>query len=296
MSAVNGLILGESDFTPIGHGLRRPECVIAEPDGTLFISDCPDGILKIAPDGTQSRLGRIDGVPNGHGMDADRNLIVADIENGRLWKISQDGRQEMILDALDGKPMGAVNFAMVDSRGAIWVSVSTRIRPRLKAVADPHADGYIVKIDEHGPRVVADGLYFTNEVRLDRTESFLYVAETSKGRILRFPVQADGQLGPREPFGPAPLFDGARVDGIAFDENGNLWVTEIARNGIHVILPNGEAHCVFEDPDGNVLKVPTSIAFGGSDLRTAYIGSLSMDRLMTFRSPVAGYPLSHWRR
>ena len=42
----------------------------------------------------------------------------------------------------------------------------------------PRPDGYIVLLDEKGARIVGDGIYFTNEIRLDAKEEFLYVAET----------------------------------------------------------------------------------------------------------------------
>jgi hypothetical protein len=42
------------------------------------------------------------------------------------------------------------------------------------------------------------------------------------------------------------------------------------------------------------LKNISSIAFGGPDLRTAYLGCLLGDALATFRSPVAGAPPAHW--
>jgi sugar lactone lactonase YvrE len=46
---------------------------------------------------------------------------------------------------------------------------------------------------------------------------------------------------------------------------------------------------------GPRLQFPTSVCFAGQDLRTAYVGSLAMPRLPTFRSPVPGLPMSHWR-
>jgi gluconolactonase len=36
------------------------------------------------------------------------------------------------------------------------------------------------------------------------------------------------------------------------------------------------------------------VAFGGHDLRTAYVGSIEMDRIASFRSPVPGAPMYHW--
>ena len=46
---------------------------------------------------------------------------------------------------------------------------------------------------------------------------------------------------------------------------------------------------------GPTLQLVTSLTFGEPDLHTAYIGSLGMNRLPTFRSPVAGLPMRHWK-
>ncbi len=42
------------------------------------------------------------------------------------------------------------------------------------------------------------------------------------------------------------------------------------------------------------LKNISSIAFGGPDRRTAYLGNLLDDRIYRFDSPVAGAELVHW--
>ena len=44
-----------------------------------------------------------------------------------------------------------------------------------------------------------------------------------------------------------------------------------------------------------VLKNVSSLAFGGADLRTAYVGCLLGDSIAVFDSPVAGHPPAHWR-
>ena len=46
---------------------------------------------------------------------------------------------------------------------------------------------------------------------------------------------------------------------------------------------------------GPNLQFITSLAFGGPDLRTAYLGSLAMSTLPTFQSPVAGLPMRPWK-
>ena len=109
------------------------------------------------------------------------------------------------------------------------------------------------------------------------------------------------------------------MDGFTFDAEGNLWVTTVVRNGLGVLTRDGDWHVVLEDPREDVLtafvdklaagaaptedmlaaagalQFPTSVCFAGQDLRTAYVGSLAMPRLPTFRSPVPGLPMSHWR-
>jgi gluconolactonase len=159
-----------------------------------------------------------------------------------------------------------------------------------------------------------------NEIRLDAREEYLYVAETMQSRILRFRIQPDGSLTDKEVFGPDGLGVGAFVDGFAFDSEQNIWVTTILRNGVGIITPDGDYHVVFEEANepllaifgekiasgtgqpadmvatvGKTLQLISSVNFGGPDLRTAYIGSLAMSSLPTFRSPVHGLPMRHWK-
>ncbi len=294
MSALRDWVLKPSEMTPLGKNLSRPECVVVERDGTLWISDDRAAVTRLDPDGTQTLVGNLGGAPNGLAMDREGRLLVANIEDGKVHRLFRDGRSEVVLDELNGEPLGAVNFVYLDGGGRLWITVSTRTVPRSEAISVPRPDGYVIRMDEDGPRVILDDLLFTNEIRFDAEEKYLYVAETTAGRVVRFPVGRDGTMGAREVFGPQSLGAGALVDGITFDVEGNLWVTEISRHQLIVLSPEGEARVIFEDPEGSLLHFPTSIAFGGSDLRTVYVGSLRMGHLVSFRSPVAGFPMYHW--
>src|SRR5690606_2790946 len=98
----------------------------------------------------------------------------------------------------------------------------------------------------------------------------------------------------KEAFGPSCLQPGALVDGISFDRAGNLWVTEITRNQLWTIAPDGNANLVFEDTEGTILDHPSSLTFCGDDLKTVLVGGLNMTRLAAFKAPVAGLELPHW--
>ena len=312
------LQLDELQF--IGQDLSRPESIIAEKDGTLWISDARGIVTRLDPDGTQTLLGDIGHEPNGLAMDTEGNLYNANVGDGKFYKVYRDGSYEVLLEQIEGKPLGSPNFVFIDSLDRLWLSVSTREPNWFTAAASPRPDGYIILIDENGPRIVGDGIYFPNEIRLDAEEKYLYVAETSKCRMLRFPVNQDGTLGEKEVFGPETLGSGAYVDGFTFDAEGNIWVTTVIRNGLIIIAPDGEAHTVFEDPvdeairnivtnigagtlapedmfacAGATLQFPASVTFAGSDLKTVYMGSLAMPHLITFQSPTPGLPMRHWQ-
>jgi sugar lactone lactonase YvrE len=296
MPATPPFTLDPSSFQSVGTNLHRPECVLATRNGDLYVSDQRGGVTRIAPDGAQHLLGTIEGTPNGLAMDSHGGVLVAEIEHGGVYHIDTAGKTRLLFDRIDDRPLGSANFVYIDAEDRYWLTVSTRTQPRSAAISRPIPDGYLVRFDGEKPRIVLDGLHFANEVRLDRGGHYLYIAESSRGRIIRCRVGADGQLGPPQSFGPDPLFPGAIVDGLAFDADGALWVTEVSRNGMYRLRPpDGDCALLFEDPSAEHLNFPASIAFGGPDLRTAWIGTIRGPQLKSFYSPVAGAPMAHWR-
>lgn len=310
-----------SALTFTGRNLVRPESIIAQPNGTLWVSDGRGGIMRINNSGEQQFFGGLGGEPNGLAMAHDGSIFVANMGTGSIQKLRSNGHIiEEVLTEIDGVKVTCANFVFIDNKNRLWLSFSTREQHMWPALSDPRPDGYIVLLDENGPHIVADGIYFTNEIRLDAREEYLYVAETTQRRILRFRVQPDSSLINKEVFGPASLGIGAGVDGFTFDIEGNIWLTLPLRNSIGIITPDGDYHVVFEDVNkellatflekstngtmkpgdtamlaGRHVQAPSSITFGGPDLRTVYIGSLGMSHIPTFRSPIPGLAMKHWK-
>jgi len=209
------------------------------------------------------------------------------------------------------------NFVGIDAEGTEWISVSTRSYPRERSFRPHHADGFIVRHDRGGAHIVADGIGFTNECRVDPTGAWLYVNETCAKRMSRFPITGD-TLGRRETvhaFGP-----GEFPDGFAFDCEGGVWVAcvnanrviRIERSGRRSLILDGsvpeliaEGEAFFGADQGgrhhvelgakSPLKNIASVAFGGADLKTVYLGNLAGDRIPSFRSPIAGAEPVQWR-
>jgi len=57
-----GFQVDPADLKFVGEGLERPECILAERDGTLWSADGRGGVMRIAPDGTQELI--LQGKPN----------------------------------------------------------------------------------------------------------------------------------------------------------------------------------------------------------------------------------------
>ena len=294
MADVTNFRLSAADFGVYGSDLSRPECVLAEADGTVWVSDDRGAVTRIAPDGKQTLIGSMRAAPNGLAMDRAGTIFIANIDDSKVYRLHRDGREEVILDSFEGRSLGSVNFTFIDARGRLWITVSTVTTPRINALHQKITDGFILRMDPGGPVKVVDGLCFTNEVRISADGRMIYIVESGFGCVSCRPIGADGSLGARSVLGSSPVFEGAIIDGIALDVEGNVWATEVKKNSILVITPQGKVHTVFQDPEGKTLVFPTSIAFGGPDRKTAYIGSLRQKQLATFRSPVAGAPMAHW--
>jgi sugar lactone lactonase YvrE len=306
--------LTAADLLPYGSGLQRPECVWVDREG-VWASDARGGLCRVHADREPELFGTGIADPNGFSRRPDGSFVVAGLTDGRLYQITADGRTRVLLESLDGVPLGAVNYACSDGPQRIWLSVMTRHLPWVPAMQTRKTDGYILRIDEEdgaGAEIVADGLDLTNEVKISPDGGYLYAVETLGCRIVRFRIRRDGSLGERERVGPDKLGRGALPDGLTFDRAGNIWVTIISQNAIHVIDRDGAVRVVYSDANvaavdamaraveqrtgtldnllacmavDGPLRLPTSLAFGGPDGRTVFLGSVGLTHLLTFRLP-----------
>ncbi len=315
--------LSLADLRFVGAGLKRPECVLATARGDLFTADWRGGVALTRPDGRQSlftaRLphGR-ELRPNGIALRADGSFLVADLgeEAGGVFRLDRAGHIEPLLEDVDGIPLPPSNCVVEDDK-RLWLTVSTRHRPRALAYRGDVADGFIVVLDRHGARIVADGLGYTNEARPSPDGEWLYVNETFARRLTRFRIGPDASLSGRE---TVTTFEhGTFPDGLTFDAEGGIWITSIVSNRVIRVMADGSQALMLEDCDpahldwveqaflagemgrphldraaGKVLKNISSLAFGGPDRRTAFLGCLLGDRIASFQSPVPGHPPRHW--
>ena len=320
------LSLGSIAFR--GSGLTRPECVLAHRSGWLFAPCCagPGGVSAISPSGeTFHHLSEQnhDDVPdplfpNGIALEDGGSVLIAHLgrNRGGVYRLCPDGKTHRVTDTVEGRTMPPANYAVPDSRGRIWITVSTTVVPRADDYRPSAASGFIALHEDGRTRIVADGLGYTNECLLSADEGTLWVNETFARRLTAFDVTEDGLANRRTvaEFGP-----GTFPDGLAETADGSLLVVSIVSNRVLRVWPDGEIETWIEDSDpahldaveaafhegrmgrphldvarSERLRNVSSIAFGGPDLKTAHLGCLLGDGIATFEAPVAGRPLPHW--
>lgn len=311
------------ELETFGHGLNRPECVLAHASGTVFCSDSTGtgGVSVIGPDGSTSRIlsrGRAV-VPNGIALLADNSFLIAHLgaQDGGIFRLWPDGTLEPFLVELGGRPLPPSNFVHRDACDRLWICISTEIRPRHLAYRKDLAGGVIILVDGAGARVVADGIGYTNECVVDAERDLLYVNETFARRLSRFSIRPDGSLGDRAVV--TTFGRGVFPDGLTLDMEDNLWVTSVVSNRLIRVDRAGNQEVLLEHSDpadverievafeagrmhaddlaatmGRGLRNLSSLAFCGSDLKTGLLGSLGGDTLVRLRMPVAGHKPAHW--
>jgi gluconolactonase len=259
---LRGWQVDRASIRNVGRDLQRPECILAERNGTLWSADARGGVMRIAPDGTQQLIAQkaderftqkldsskyiLDGtLPNGLAFTRSGEILIANFGTDAIEIMTRDGRSRTLYTEIDGRPLGKTNFITRDSRDRFWITVTTRHQPWTRSITERVPDGYVALVDEKGIRIVADGFVGTNECRLDANEEWLYVVESNARHISRLRIHADGSLSDREIYGPADL--GGIPDGFAFDAWGNLWVTLVTYDRLIAITPEGDVLTLLDD-------------------------------------------------
>jgi sugar lactone lactonase YvrE len=311
----------EQPLQAIGENLVRPECVLTNSQGDIFVSDFRGGVSRIRANGEQTfwggehpSVGLLQ--TNGFAMLADGSFLIAHLgaEKGGIFRLYRDNRIEEWLMEIDGRPLPPANFVFLDHQGRIWITVSTRTAPRADAYRKSCDDGFIILVDEQGARIVADGLGYTNEVWVNPEGTELFVNATFSRELIKYDIVENALITPRviTTFGAATF-----PDGLTKDEEGYLWVTSIVSNRVIRVSEDGrqqetwledsdQAHIDWVESafqsdcmgrphlDGNpaqTLRNISSLAFMEDGI---ILGCLLGDHIKKIRTPIKGIKPAHW--
>ena len=302
-----------SKLRELAGDLEFPEGPIVLADGSVLVVEIKgQRITRVAPDGTKTMVAHCSGGPNGQAIGPDGHVYICnngggmafgetngithptgsapDYSGGRIERLDlQKGTISEVFRAVEGNPLLQPNDIVFDRFGGFYF---TDIGRR-QAGGLIFGALYYSKCDGSGARKVVGDLISPNGVGLSPDETRVYVAETQTGRLKVFNIVEPGLVAAISPLEPgkalhAQIEGFKRYDSLAVEGNGSICVGNLTPGSITVISASGK---LVEDvalPD----PFPTNIAFGGEDMRKAYITLSGSGRLVEMDWPRPGLRLN----
>jgi gluconolactonase len=271
------------EMTVLASGFDTLEGPAFDRYGNLFFVDWErHSILRRSPQGEVREFYNTGGVPAGLAFHPDGSLWVADEGDDihGLMRITPDAEATIIVNEFQGRPLNGANDLVFDKDGNIYFS-----DPWRTSAENPIGGFYRYTVDGELQQIDT-GLAFPNGVALTHDGEYVILAETYRNRLLRYRIDSDGSIGPREVWAQTTLPSGG--DGMAFAEDGNLYVAHHGGGSVDIFAPDGAQVGSISVPGERV----TNCAFGGPDRKTLVITECATGSLYAIPLDVAGQPLN----
>lgn len=305
-----------TEFRTVAEGLRFPEGPTPLSDGSVLVVEIARGTLsRVLVDGTVEVVADCGGGPNGSAIGPDGKVWITNNggcfewidlggmlvpggvpdswSGGCIQRVDLDtGEVETVYTDCDGRQLRAPNDLVFDRSGGFWFTDHGVRQER----SSDRTGVFYASADGSSITEVLHPLDAPNGVGLSPAGDRLHVAETHTGRVYSWDVPEPGVAtgsGLLAPHGNllAGLPGLQLLDSLAVDGAGNVCVGTLNNGGITVISPDGASvqHLPLDD------LLVTNIAFGGTDLRTAYVTASGTGRLLALDWPVDGLALAFER-
>jgi gluconolactonase len=280
----------------IAEGLAFPEGPVVMADGSVIVVELAAGRITRCWDGHKETVVNIGGGPNGVAIGPDGALYVCNSGGlnqqgsgnatgpgceGRIERVDlSTGRVDRVFDNCDGIPLSAPNDLVFAQDGELWF---TDLGKRYDRITE--ASGlFRCRPDGSTIECVFDHAVGFNGVGISPDGATVYVADTFQARVYAFDLDS-AEKPSRRLVATVPGMVG--LDSLAVTAAGNICVGTLYQGGISTVTPDGQvAYLPFDD------RYVTNIAFGGGDMRDAYITLSISGRLARTRWDEPGLRLA----
>lgn len=301
------------EFETVATCLQFPEGPVPMPDGSVLLVEIARGTLtRVTAAGQVDVIAELGGGPNGAAIGPDGFIYVCnnggmtfhrhddgslvpagvpqDYLGGSIQRVDPgSGGWTTLYRDCDGVSLNGPNDIVFDATGGFWFTDMGKSR----ATGLDHGALYYARSDGSGIARAPVTLWTPNGIGLSPDGTILWVAETITSRLWGFDLVEPGKIGgttdmltPGRVLGPLPGYQ--LLDSLAVEADGNICVATPVTGAISIYSPNGQIDQI-EVPD----RIPTNIAFGGVDQRSAWITAGASGRLLRCTWPRSGLMLAH---
>jgi gluconolactonase len=280
----------------VADGLGFPEGPVVMADGSIIVVEIAASRVSRCWSGRKETISEIGGGPNGAAIGPDGALYICNNggmsaermeslhgpgHEGRIERLDLvTGKVERVYDACDGVPLQGPNDIVFDADGRMWFTDLGKTHSGIRT-----ASGLFTALPERSSISAIDrNAVSYNGVGLSPDGTTVYTADTHQARLYRYARKVEAQ----RPTWVATAPGHVSFDSLAVTAAGNICVATLREGGITTITPDGAmSFKPFDD------RYVTNIAFGGEDMRDAYLTFSTKGLLVKTRWEEPGLKLAY---
>ena len=258
--------LAVGDHVALAEGIYLEGLAVDHARDVIWYSDViAGGIHGVRPDGTKVGSFNQSRMWTGGVMMNHDGAVFSTGQGGIMWNNPESGKSGWLIEELEGVAINGINEMWPDGTGGIYFG--TNDIENIIAAKDTRGSAlYRLTVDREVIKLDAD-IYFSNGIAHDPARRRFYCSDTFR-KAWAFDVADDLSLS-----GQRVLLDREDCDGLALDQDGNVWITGFRSPGIlRRLAPGGSPLADVPTPPGST----TQVRFGG-DGRDYYINVVPAD-------------------
>lgn len=272
--AVSGELFKSYAFTPAKSFTSGAEGPAVDKAGNLYAVnfDHEGTIGMVTPAGKASVFLELPNKSIGNGIrfNSKGEMCIADYTNHNILKVNM-GTKQLSVFAHEAS-MNQPNDIAIDSKDRLYAS-----DPNWKA-----GTGRIWTIGTDSKvTLLEDNMGTTNGIEVSPDDKTLYVNESVQRKVWAYDLSPAGQISNKRLLIQFPDFG---MDGMRCDTRGNLYICRHGKGTIAIVSPDGK---LLKEVT-LIGKLPSNIAFGGKDGRTAYVTLQDQGNIESFRADQPG--------
>ena len=275
----------DTQISVLVDGLDHPEGIAWGLDGYAYAGGEAGQLYRIDIERQEfTQFADTGGFILGIALDASNNIYACDTGNGAVMRVTPGGVVSTYSKGTPEELFSTPNYPAFDAEGNLYVCASGTWKSD---------DGLIYKVRPGGDTEVWDRRLreFPNGLCLSPDGESLYVAMSlNPPRVERIRIDADGSAGPIETVVELPL---TVPDGVAFDTEGNLYISMYRPDVIYRRTPPGRLDVLAEDFEGTLIACPTNTAFCGRNLDVFLGANIGRWHITRYEVGATGHPLKY---